>query len=990
MYKQTELSGVKFQSVCYYFEQQVQDNPSQLALIFSNQTLSYEILNQRANQLARFLQQRFLHKIGHAIRADTLIGLSMGRGVNMIIGILAILKTGAAYLPLDSSYPEERLEYMVNDAQIQLIISDCNSTSKIKFLQKNRNNTIIYDKLFNEIAQYNSDNITSNIKSNDLAYVIYTSGSSGRPKGVMIEHISLNYALRSFQAIFQLKPSKKCLQFASINFDYAVAEILGALISGATLCIAREEERIDPESLYKLINNQGINIATLPPALLQIFPKSPLPSLDTLAIGGDMVNQETVDYWAQQKTLLNLYGPTETTILATYAHLVPYNIANKIGKSIIGYQTYVLDDYLNQVNTGEPGELYIGGKGLARGYLNRPDLNYKKFIIDPFKNDSQLTIYKTGDRVKRLPDGNLKFLGRIDSQVKIRGFRIELGEIETLLSKHSYIMQVAVITKGEGEQKHLLCFFTTYKQNETVTAEWLYSYLSDKLPSYMIPSNFIQLDTMPLSPNGKIDHKALARINEQTISSEVNYLPPSNKLEEQLANIWQAILGLNRISCDKNFFYLGGNSLLSLRMLNTVKSTLNYNITLNDFFQHPTINAMANLIYGKRNHFDIKQLAHNDSQARPIYHSLIYNQKEVDSILLTGASGFLGIHLLSVLLKETSVTVYCLARNDDNQKNLEDKYYQVCKFAGISLSSEEMKRLYLIKGNLEDKYLSLSKKDWHLLCDNIDMIIHCGALVNHVYNYELLRQANVNSTITLLQLATQGKAKYFHYISTLSAANSNNEQGYAKEEGPGEQPPTYNGYVLSKWVSEQIVWQAFQDGLRGAIHRPGNITGHSKTGISFYTHNHFLLLLKSCIQLGVAPNWNWAFEMVPVNIIAQAIVTLSLNYNGGNAQVYHLGNPQLLEWQDYINYFRQAGYTIKFVEPDVWVKNYIQHINEDNALFALKQYYSHKENIHYPTTLYFNYKKTQYSLNQFNKGYTFDYSALIDRYIDFLQREDFI
>src|SRR3990167_7183218 len=367
------------------FEKQASKSPSHTAIVYQEQHITYQELNKKANQLARYIRNQYQIVSKRELAPDTFIGLCMDRGIDMIIGILAILKSGAAYLPLDPNYPRDRLIYMLTDSNCKIILTKQSLLTKCNFLADNSYQVIYIDSEEGFINYEAADNLLVANKLTDLAYIIYTSGSTGLPKGVIIEHKGIPNLAYSCQAMFNINSKSKILQFASINFDAAVFEIFEALLNGAILYIIPDDLRTSPDGLVDYLENNQISIATLPPALLRILPHRPLPSLHKLCFAGDICDQETVDFFAKNRDFFNAYGPTETSVCATYSKLTPGDSANRIGKGLRNIKIYVLDKTLSPVPVGVLGELYVGGIGLARGYLNRPDLTVERFIVNPFK-----------------------------------------------------------------------------------------------------------------------------------------------------------------------------------------------------------------------------------------------------------------------------------------------------------------------------------------------------------------------------------------------------------------------------------------------------------------------------------------------------------------------------------------------------------------------------------------------------------------------------
>lgn len=587
------------------FEAQAEKTPEAIALIHQDSQLTYQALNHRANYLANYLRSL-------GVGPETLVGLSIERSLEMIIGLLGILKAGAAYVPLDPTYPQERLAMMVADAQPQVIVT----MQRLQGVLPLRNIPIVcLDNDWEAITQSSPNSLDSGSQSNNLAYVIYTSGSTGQPKGVMIEHRSLVNFVTAAIAEYEISAGDRMLQFASINFDTAAEEIFPALCTGATLVLRTDQMLSSPTHFIQQCDTLGLTVLDLPTAYWhQLTAELPTthcpvpPSLRLVIIGGEVAIPEQVSNWytwlnaspslslSPPPLLINTYGPTESTIVAT-----AYNIPNTknslatipIGQGFAHADIHLLDAHLQPVPIGVPGEIYIGGPGLARGYLNRLELTHDRFISHPFSTDPSAKLYKTGDLACYLADGNLKFLGRWDDQVKIRGFRIELGDIESALSQHPMVRQCKVLAREDDPGDRRLVGYVVVREDEAVTMPELREYLLLKLPKPMIPSAFVQLAVLPLTPNGKVDPRALPRPTVNDVQVATAYVAPRTSQEQQLAAIWCEVLKLEKVGIYDNFFELGGHSLLALQVMARLNRVFAQEIPLNLVFTTPTLWQMA-------------------------------------------------------------------------------------------------------------------------------------------------------------------------------------------------------------------------------------------------------------------------------------------------------------------------------------------------------------------------------------------------------------
>ncbi|MEH2198293.1 non-ribosomal peptide synthetase [Nostoc sp.] len=576
-WNQTQTDYPLNQTLVDLFEAQVAKNPNNVALVFESQSLTYQQLNQKANQLAHYLIQNY------QIQPDTLIGICVERSFEMIIGVLGILKAGAAYVPIDPNYPQERIELMLQDCGTSLLLTQSFIKDKLPLAELEHQVICLDEKTFSSAL---IDNPNIQILPDNLAYIIYTSGSTGRPKGVMIEHQGIINLALAWAKTFQVQSQSRWLQFGSFSFDLSIGEIATALSAGGCLYLAQKETLLPSQALVDLLADCKISHFALPPSALSVLPRAILPDLQAIIVGGEPCPAELVTQWATGRHFFNCYGPTESTVIATIASCEQNGKKPSIGQPLSHIRIYILDANNQLLPPGIPGELCIAGVGLARGYLNRPDLTAEKFIqVELFGKTER--IYKTGDLAKWNSDGNIEYLGRIDDQIKLRGFRIELGEIESILLQHPLVKE-AIVTLYKTENNQSLIAYLTGITSDLSTQ--LKNDLKSRLPDYMIPAQIIVLDKLPLTPNGKIDRKALPAPNGEI---EGLYEAPRNELEQQLAQVWSVVLERQEIGIHDNFFDLGGHSLLAVKLLNNIQQVFEQQLSLSSLFQNPTIAQLA-------------------------------------------------------------------------------------------------------------------------------------------------------------------------------------------------------------------------------------------------------------------------------------------------------------------------------------------------------------------------------------------------------------
>jgi amino acid adenylation domain-containing protein len=562
------------------FEAQVEKTPDAIAVVFENQQLTYRELNNRANQLGHYLQ-----KLG--VKPEVIVGVCMKRSSEMLIALLAILKVGGAYLPLDPAYPQERLTFMVGDSQSKVLLTQ---SHLVELFAKSNVHLVCIDRDSQLLSQQNIENLFTEVKSNDLAYVIYTSGSTGVPKGVAIEHQSCVALLTWSREVFTDDDLAGVLASTSICFDLSVFELFVPLSWGGRVILV--ENALHLPSLVAEVSL----VNTVPSIIAELLQVDGLPpSVRTVNLAGEPLQNQLVQQIYQNhhiQKIFNLYGPSEDTTYSTFTQ-INRDSSVTIGRPIANTQIYLLDTKLQPVPIGVPGEIYIGGAGLARGYLNQPELTKKRFISNLLNHKLQSRLYKTGDLARYLPDGNLEYLGRIDHQVKIRGFRIELGEIENALLKHPAVREIVVLAREDKPRIQQLVAYIVLLADQTPTINELRSYLKELLPEYMIPGVFIFLDTLPLLPNGKIDRRALPVPEGLRPTLTTTYEVPQSEAEQQIAKLWQELLNLDKVGIYDNFFDLGGHSLLMIQLNHKLRSILQRDISVVTMFQNPTIYSLA-------------------------------------------------------------------------------------------------------------------------------------------------------------------------------------------------------------------------------------------------------------------------------------------------------------------------------------------------------------------------------------------------------------
>ncbi|MEH2065245.1 MAG: amino acid adenylation domain-containing protein [Nostoc sp.] len=943
------------------FTEQVERTPNNIAVAFNNQQITYAELNTRANQLAHYLQYL-------GVSAEVLVGICVERSLDMIVGILGILKAGGAYVPLDPHYPQERLAFMLEDTQVSILLTQQhlleglpNHNAQIICLDTDWEamSTTVTERSRSAGYAYtreSQENPLITVDAENLAYIIYTSGSTGKPKGVAIAHRNLVNSTTARITYYQ-QPVSNFLLLSSFAFDSSVAGIFWTLCCGGTLHLPEEGMQREVPKLIELIFQNLISHLLSLPSLYDLILQQAKPehlnSLSAVIVAGESCPLELVQHHSQlqsEASLFNEYGPTEATVWSSvyYCHTPERETQISIGCPINNTQIYILDSHLHPVPVGIPGEIYISGEGLARGYLNQSAITSEKFIPHPFSEKPGMRLYKTGDLAKYLTDGNIEFVGRIDNQVKIRGFRIELGDIETALNQYPGVQETAVIAREDVPGNKRLVAYVVPQPKSAITVNELRNFLKEKLPEFMIPSAIVLLKELPLSANGKVDRKALPAPEQIRADLIGDFVSPRTPVEEMLTQIWAEVLKVEKVSIYDNFFELGGHSLLTTQLLSKVKQAFNLDISLRSLLEKPTVAGLAeNIDRVCQTEIDYPLL---DLKAEAVLDSTIHPQNvfkfilEPSAVLLTGATGFLGVFLLAELLQQTKADIYCLVRS----KNLQDSH----KKLQINLESYGIwnklwsSRIILISGDLSKPLLGLETEKFQQLASTIDVIYHNGAWVHHIYPYSILKSTNVLGTQEILKLASKIKTKPVHFISSSGVVSAKLESGIKlarEQDSLNEKEFPNNGYCQTKWVAEKLVQTAAERGIPISIYRPSRISGHSQIGV--FNSNDFLYkLIIGCVQLGSAPDIDIRENIVPVDYVSKAIVHLS-KQEESLGKTFHLVHPQTLHSNTLIDHIRSLGYSIDQDSYEQW-REKLLNITEgslEHPLYPLVSFFPARE-----------------------------------------------
>ncbi len=982
------------------FENRVNEIPLAPALVFSDRVISYGELNSMANKLANYI-------ISLDIDSETLIGVCMTRSFDLIIVLLAILKSGKAYVPLDPGYPKDRLRMILADTKIKVIFSENESLPNLP-----DNQLTILKCDWEKLKFEKTHNPNLSISESNLAYIIYTSGTTGKPKGVMIEHQSVVSKLNALQKLFLLNINDVVLHYTSLSFDVSIEEIFWPLSIGSKIIISPPTITSNLNAFIDFIFGYKVTTLQTVPIFLDTLLEHSFPyklaSLKRIFVGGEALPIRLIKKYFDKLScpLFNMYGPTEATIDSLYFQCRPnYDIENfqfvPIGIPLPGVIVHILDDNQNSSLPGEVGELYLAGESLARGYLQGRDITQLKFLEMSLNGITQ-RLYRTGDRVRLLSDGNIEYIGRSDQQIKLRGYRIELTEIEANLQKHRFVKQaIVLLQEGENEHKSLAAYIILTKTAKHLDEAFIIleirQTIRNFLPEYMLPQFFTIIESFPINTNGKIDIKKLASsVNNQTIR---NYVAPTSNVEKYLSKLWQEILKQEYIGIQDDFFELGGHSLKVSIMLMQVCRHFNVDIQIPNFLRNPTIENLTQIIKGKsldpffQN--ELKKKMEEDISLDKDIQSIgnLYNKKSCHPrvVLLTGATGLLGIYLLKDLCRAKTEIVYCLIRSKDLQEATRKLCLSIKQYfpsmTDISFGSKT--QVIPLLGDLAKPKLGLSSEDYYRIANEVDTIYHNAANVHNIYNYHKLRAINVLSTIELIKLCTLFKGKQINYISTLDISSD----GKVYEKFVDSLPPmVVNGYIQTKWVSEFLLSKANDRGIKVNIFRSPTIFGDSKSG-AFYKSNDYLMnLLKSCIEFGHAPFRQERLYVLSVDFLSKAIVSIS-NSSQDKSRVFNLAaeNNNKLYWETLISWLNDYGYNIELIPEDVWVSEFLMNIEYDNTMFPFISLYLGDETIvsdqliTFVETLNSNFYLSKLGIPTPEVNY-----SLFKKYIDFFAKTKFI
>jgi myxalamid-type nonribosomal peptide synthetase MxaA len=906
---------------------QARREPDRTALVAEAGPVTYRELEQRTAALAARLRAA----VGDKPEAH--IGICLQRSADMVVALVAILRAGYSYISLDPSYPAERLAFALSDGGIAGLVAQQATVGSVPEFD---GPTLLLDSA--ETPDQGADQGAATLPEpaatpDGRTYTIYTSGSTGTPKGVQVSHRNVVNFLGSMADEPGLGPDDVLLAVTSLSFDIAVLELLLPLSVGAAVVIATTADVVDGRRLAALLDQHHVTVMQATPTTWQLLIDSGWsgrPGLRVLCGGEAMPPALAEALLPRCGELWNMYGPTETTVWSTVHQVTAEDLralSIPIGHPIRNTSVYVLDNALNPMPPGVPGELCLGGDGVTLGYLGRPTLTAARFVRPPFDPDDLL--YRTGDLAVRRADGTFEYSGRLDHQVKLRGFRIELGEIEAVLEQYSDVARCITVAHEDSSGGKELVAYVEQSRNEDsggpaeTQGESLSSRLRDwlrgRLPEYMVPSKFMVLDAFPQTPNGKIDRNALPDPVGDDAAAErpaVKHVAPGSELENRLVEIWEDLLGTSPVGVQDNFFDIGGHSLLATKLVFRVREVLGADLPLRVLFEDvPTIARMAELIKAGpadgagagQNGLDLQAEVQLDPAIRPDPGYPVNSVRDPQHPLLTGATGFVGAFLLAELLDRTDATVFCLVRGATEADGL-GRIRKTMDGYGIWDPAYEA-RIIPMLGDLSRPALGLSRAQRHHLVTMVDVIYHCGAEVNFLRPYRALKASNVTGTQEVLRLACEGAAKPVHFVSSVYAFSR-----FAYPPGAElteDMVPRHDlvhtfGYTQTKWVSERIVVEAGNRGLPVYLFRPGRVAGHSRTG-ACQANDLVWQATKVGIELGAAPLMDMDIDSTPVDFVVQALVHLSRQSDLAG-QAFHLISNEPMREEELVDWMAGFGF----------------------------------------------------------------------------------
>lgn len=928
------------------FEMQVLNQPDKIALHLSGEEMSYAMLNQQSGHIAEILSD-----LGAA--PGNFIACMLDQRIERVSVLLGIVKSGAAYLPLDVQYPLERIRMLLKDIKPKYLITSIRFKEKVKGLETDC--LFVEELLINYQQTKIKDSYADNYSGSDLMYVMHTSGTTGRPKGVLIEHRSVNNYIHEIAELQEMNSNDKTIQFSPYNFDGSIIDLWMPLTQGATVYLYPNNKLLgDP--LAEFLLEKGITkIPFISPSILSTLPKiSVFSKISVIGTGGESCPPALSNYWSRKVKLLNIYGPTETTVSVNRFVFDQQYPSNTIGVPGANMRFYVLDKFERIVPPGVKGELHLSGIQLARGYHQQHVLTSEKFIPNHFITTRNVNnifdrLYKTGDLVKYSETGLLEYLGRKDQQVKIRGQRVELQEIEYHLMQIDGVNNAIVQLVNHTQPLSIRAFFSG-----NISVNELRQRLSEQLPSYMVPATFIPLATVPVNHNGKLDQHELNKLADSYQQTIIHEEIPASIHEATLKKIWEEVLNHKSIRPDDNFFNIGGHSLLLIKLYNRISEYYPDKLSLGDLYSNSSIRELAaflesrSLQAGKDPELGKDELSRQIMEDACAYWGNLAindlpkgNYLQPKKILLTGVTGFVGAHLLDELIQKTAADIYVLIRSQ-NISHASFRLYKTLDEQKIVLPDTHKNRIKILSGDLSVEYLGLTPEDYTTLANELDVIYHAGSAVNFIQPYTYMKATNVDGFRMLIKLATDKKLKKIALLSTVGVFSW--EHHFSKPAILRETDSIDSvfrclsrdmGYVQSKWVMEKMAFRALEQGLPITIFRLGYVFTNGNSGATA-KYQWWSLFVKTCAELKYYPLLgDQKEEFVTVDFVARSIVHIAPQPQA-TGKVFHLSpdpanNITVVDFFEMLNQEFNMG--LQPVSYDEWVKMWEK--DENSPLYPL-------------------------------------------------------
>ncbi|WP_223598297.1 non-ribosomal peptide synthetase [Chryseobacterium sp. GVT01B] len=937
------------------FRKQALLHPDKTAVVYQDQEITYSDLDQRSNQIANLL-------LSKGIKEGKYVPIWLDRSLEWIVAVLGVIKTGAAYVPIDPAYPAKRVEFILSDTAADTIITNQNLKNLLPETERSK----VFDlSSMENLNHWSSAYPEIEIHQNSLAYTIYTSGSTGKPKGVMVSHLAIQHLVTWHNHHFHVDHSSKLTLVAGLAFDISVWEIWSALTAGAALFIADNEDRTDAHALVDFYRRNQITHGFVPsvlgPQVVNDTRNYNDLKLKYLFTGGEKLKPVLTTELSYE--LIDYYGPTECTVFATFKKVKDINgkYVSSIGKPIANAKAYILNENMELMPVGAVGELCIGGNILANGYLNNKELTDSKFIDNPFRETEKL--YRTGDLAKWKPDGDIEFLGRIDNQVKIRGFRVELGEIERTLIQQKEINEAVVMSRDtEGNSKYLIAFIVSKPDAEKDISS-VRNALKEELPGYMIPAQIIFIDRIPLTANGKTDTHVLKDLADKEAKELISFEPPTNETERIVADVWSSALERSIINITDNFFDIGGNSLLVAAVAVALQRKLDVKVYLRDIYQFPVLQELSEVLIARSRETreaDPKEdvepyvaLQKDVYLAPGTVFAGGFDPKQVENpktIFLTGVTGFVGIHLLQELLDTTNAEIYCLVRAQD-QFHAMEKIDKCFKQYHIPQKEVQKSRIIPVIGDLALPALGLSEEIFTKLAKQTDLIYHSGSSVNFIEPYSYMKAPNVEGLREIIKLAGAERTKCLALLSTISVYSWGHVftgKTVMLESDDIEQNlmsvSKDIGYVRSKWVMEAVADLAAKEGLPLITYRLGYAMCHSETGASA-SYQWWSGLVKNCIEFKSYPALTELREgLITVDYMTKSMAHITKNKEAIGKKFNLIARPETnLTLEGFFGLMKKYyPFTLKDLPYKEWRKQWED--DSKNRLYPLTSLF--RDNMH--------------------------------------------